>query len=81
MYNKKVMRRTISGKKADISNEGKNGVKIGAKMNCLTITRIVSELCPLFMRVPRGDRRNGDSPTQGIDTATVGATVGTTVGA
>ena len=37
-------------------------------MNCLTITCIVSKLCPLFMRVPRGDRRNGDSPRQGIDT-------------
>lgn len=27
---------------------------------------IVSELCPHFMRVPRGYRRNGVSPTKGI---------------
>lgn len=29
---------------------------------------IVSELCPHFMRVPRGYRRNGVSPMKGIDT-------------
>ena len=64
MYNKSVERRTIS----KIEQRLQVKEKIEAILNCLTITCIVSKLCPLFMRVPRGDRRNGDSPRQGIDT-------------